>query len=146
MTEIAFFRHERVDRAIRMGLEIDNHTVLHDFQSGDDDDDPSLLWYVDVIIQGDGLPRDPDGARDWLRDHGGKIQDHLRAMANEMSTGIEWDVNPFRRQGELEPGCSFLINVSALRRVAAREFSKKLLELADQWDDHLEKLSAFSEV
>ena len=48
MSKITLYQQERKDGGLRMGLECDGETLLHNFQEGSPDYDPVLLWCINI--------------------------------------------------------------------------------------------------
>ena len=61
MSNIVLFRQARVNGGVHMGLEVDGAGWDY-YDSGSDDHDPALLWYVDLRAEGQNLPDSPEGA------------------------------------------------------------------------------------
>jgi hypothetical protein len=93
-----------------------------------------LEQYVDVEFDGDTLPADPEEARHWLVRRAGAVATALRAVADELSLGIDVGSWPVKRSiGELPRGVRATISCSAVRRSDCRQIAERLLELASQW-------------
>jgi hypothetical protein len=140
MPTITFFRQARRDGGIRTGIDIDDHTVLSRFETGTRDDDPTLLWYVDVRCEGTRLPRDVEAARQWLLRHDDSIRQTLDALARQVPDGLdpsEWPLRTTKRLG----GASVTIACSAVRRVEAREMAAILRDVAEHWTQRLDALT-----
>lgn len=144
MAELTFFRQKRFDGGIRTGIEIDGHTVFENFMPGGPDDDPSLLWYIDVKCFGDGLPTEPEEVRRWFMDNGEALKEQLLLIANtSLSVGFDTELRPFQRNLCLKDISSKMI-VTAIRRITAREISSELQDLCNNWHkllNDMEKLS-----
>jgi hypothetical protein len=141
MPTITFFRQARRDGGVRTGIDIDDHTVLSRFEPGRRDEDPALLWYVDVRCTGPRLPRDVDAARQWLIRHGPQIREALDALADQVPEGLdpsEWPLQTTKRLS----GATITVACSAVRRLEAREMATIVQDIADHWRERLETLSA----
>jgi len=145
MAKITFYRQARQDGGIRTGVDVDDATALERFEAGSTYDDPALLWYVDVRCQGKSLPNQAEGARKWLISNGALIRQSLKALADEVSTGMDSDVWPLRRPVLHAPrGARIELACSATRRVDGREIAAVLRDIAVRWDRRLKNLRSDS--
>jgi len=145
MASVTFFRQQRVDGGIRTGIDYEGCTLLESFAQGSDEDDPALLWFVDVKLEGPVIPsRSPNHLRQWLIDLAAKLQPHLDAVAEELSAGVdgEW---PVQRSFSM-PAEDLLLTVSAtgIRRLQARQIGEKVREVSQRWPELLEALQPLS--
>lgn len=144
MPELSLFRQGRADGGVRSGLMIDGISALQRFEAGDREDDPALLWYVDVVVEGKSLPRDPDLAREWFLRHREVLQEALSATADKFRGGFDKDQGPSQvpisTLSRSVKGAKGWIIVFAVRRKSALEISKQLGELARDWDEVLQEL------
>jgi hypothetical protein len=139
--QITFYRQERLDGAIRTGLDCDGSTVLESFEPGSPDWDSALLWFVDVRFVGDALPSgSAESVRVWLSNLDAAIACELHRVADEISVGIdkEWPVKRTLALG-LE-GIEAEVAGSCTNRMTGREFATKLRDIADRWVDLLANL------
>lgn len=119
---ITFFRQMRVDGGVRTGLMMRGDTVAQRFDEGSEDEDPSLIWSVDLRCDGDALPDTAVGAKAWLLEHQALIQAGFREFADDLQAGsdptgaykLEWG----RFRGVPE-GVEMRIFCGAMRRVDA---------------------------
>lgn len=134
MEKLAFYRQARADGGVRTGVDLNDTPLLHDFQKGTDDRDPTILWYVDVEFEGDALPRDAEEARQWLLRRSRSIANSLLAAADEISAGIDVGSWPVKQSMVYLPrGVLGTVGFSAIRRVDCRQIAERLRELANQW-------------
>ncbi len=139
MPTIAFYCQKRFDGGIRTGIGIDDKTLLHHFDAGDEARDPALLWFVDVRCTADRLPIDADRARQWLSDHAEPIGEALCLAAERLALGSDGD-QPVRQTISLARGVKGEIVASAVRRLGPGEFAAALREVALTWRDLLNRL------
>jgi len=146
MSKLTFFHQIRVDGGVRTGIEIDDTRALESFQTERDEFDPVLLWYVDIICDGDNVPREPEAARQWFLDNERFFVDLLLVpAADELEIGFDPEVRPFRRTRDAGPGgCRIVIIVSAMRRVHAREIAGEIRGVAESWRGLLTHLDRYS--
>jgi hypothetical protein len=146
MPTLTFFRQARRDGGIRTGIDVDDRTVLSRFEPGRRDEDPALLWYVDVRCTGPRLPRDIDAARQWLTRHAIQVRqalealEALEALAAQAPEGLdpsEWPVQTTQRI----PGATITVAASAVRRPEARGMAATLRDIADHWRQHVDALT-----
>jgi len=144
MTELTFFRQKRFDGGIRTGIEIDGHAVFENYSPGEPDDDPSLLWYIDLRSVGDSLPSDPEDVRQWFIDNGETLRQQLLLIANtNLSIGFDTELRPFQKTLCLKDVSGKII-VTAIRRITARDIASELKDLCNNWEtllNNMEKLS-----
>lgn len=141
MPTLSFYRQQRADGGVRTGLEIDGDTVLHRFQGGKGEDDPALLWFIDIRCQGPRLPKNPEQARQWFLDYGEMIRAGLRELAEELRAGIDADAWPVRRQLPRMPsGVRVTLSCAAARRFEGLRVAVILHELAGNWQSQIQSL------
>lgn len=129
-----FYRQARADGGVRTGVDGDDTPLLHEFQRGTDELDPIILWYVDVEFEGDALPANAEEARRWLVRRASAIAKSLRAVAGELSAGIDVGSWPVKRSlPDLPQGVQAVVTCSAIRRIDCRQIAERLLELARHW-------------
>jgi hypothetical protein len=140
MPTLTFFRQARRDGGIRTGIDIEARTVLSRFEPGRRDEDPALLWYVDVRCTAPRLPPDVDAAPQWLTRHEPHIRQDLDALASQAPEGVdpsEWPLQVTKRI----PGATITVAASVVRRPEAREMAAILRDIADHWRQHLDALT-----
>src|SRR4051794_13461226 len=96
MGKLSFYRQARQDGGIRTAVELNEETVFHSFKKGAKEEDPALLWWVDLRCEGPGLPKDAAGARRWLITHAGLIKDGFGRLAEKLHAGLDVDIYPFQ--------------------------------------------------
>ena len=146
-TRFNLYRQKRQDGGVRTGLECDDGSILQSFQPVDGEDDPALLWYVDLRGQ---IAADLDASqvRDWLRSHGATFQSGLQHLAERFSAGIDLNAFdwPFRERLPIDvPDATIDVVFSAIRRLDALEIGDNLNALADNWDEMLVQLQPIFE-
>lgn len=143
MAQLRFYRQVRYDGGIRTGIGVDEQPIWHDFQAGSEDSDPAILWYVDVIVEGNKLPNDPEESRGWLLAQATPLTNALRAAAERLEIGLDDSADwPYRvRLNGLPRGVQGEIRVSAVRGLPEGELAQGLSDLADRWEAILERLS-----
>lgn len=147
MPNLTFYRQKRSDGGVRTGIQIDNDTVFSHFEEVDEEYDPTLLWYVDLRCQGQGLPDDPEAARQWLLDHEEIIEQGFERYAQEIRTGFDPDLYPLEwgHFDNLPEGVQARIVCSAIRRIDALNFSEVLRDIGAHWRDRIEDLARYAE-
>ena len=147
MKQLIFYRQCRRDRAIRMGIALDNDTTLlgaliDGVESREDDPFAHVLeWYIDIRCFGSRLPIEAEPARAWFSRHAESLRNGLRRFAKEASSG--WDpVWPTRwdRFEALPRGVRVELVCSATRRDVAIDMPKRLIDFADHFEDYLRLL------
>lgn len=129
VAKLVFFRQARIDGGVRTGVDLDETSLLHDFERGGDDDDPSLIWYIDIEFSGDDLPTRPDAARHWLLERAPQVSAALDQLADDLAAGIDFGSWPVRRTiANGFGGASATISCSAVRRIDCREIADHLIE------------------
>ena len=143
MPELLFFRQERHDGGVRMGLEFDDETIWSSLIEGPAElqDDPlgsALIWYVDLIIRGEQLPSTTEELRAWLLSQTGMIQKGIHRFAEEISAGVD-DSYPMRWNDfpDASPGLQIVAVCSAVRSVTGKRLELLLKDFADHFGDYL---------
>ena len=145
MAKLIFYRQKRYDGGMRTGIELDGQPIAEQFEPGEGERDPALVWFLDLRCEGEGVPEDEDEARQWLLGRSSSIRDALRRFAEKLRIGADRDdsVLKWTEFADVPPGVEMAIVGSAIRRVEAREFASVLGEMADHWNLWLHDL--FSE-
>ena len=135
MSQITFFRQARADGGIRTGVELDGNLLLHRLDEGAADDDPGLIWFIDVGFEGEGLPHEAELVRDFLLGRKSETAAALAQFSDEISaTGVDSGAWPLRRRvPDSAGGVSVTLTCSAIRRLEGREIASKLSDLARDW-------------
>lgn len=143
MTKLTFYRQLRADGGVRTGVKLDEVTVLGSFEEGEADPDPALIWFVDLRCRGDGLPADPEDARDWLLDQAGIIREGFAACARDHRDGIDPDIYPlvWDKFPSAPEGVRMEIISTAARHDAARKLADVLNDLGAHWENYVESLA-----
>jgi len=139
MKNLTFFRQKRRDGSVRTGVELDEHRMLESFEAGSPDEDPTLLWWIDVRCAQRTFPLDPEELRAWLLKNATKFEKALKDYAAELGAGI--DINwPVKHLAFQRAGTKVEIACSAMRRGAGREIPTELAELAKHWQSIIAEL------
>ena len=131
MTDVTFYHHERADGATRTGLTVDGSRALERFVPGDEERDPTLRWYVDVTFSSGQPPLTQEAAREWWVDHSAEVRSALEATASRLEVGIDMDFLPWRFEWP-GPNGPARVSVSAMRRYAGVEVSRKISQMAGE--------------
>lgn len=143
MSKLLFYRQARRDGGVRMGVELDGELLLHRFEEGTAESDPSLLWFVDVACLGVRLGFDSEALRDWLLANKEAISEAIVAFASDLEVGIDANAWPVRKEfPRAIPRVKLTISCSAVRRVDAREIATHLRQLARNWSRYITGLAA----
>jgi hypothetical protein len=151
MPKLTFYRQKRFDGGIRTGLEWGfefdatsegDATLLERFEPGDEDRDPSLLWFVDIRCDGPGVPRLLEEAPRWflstkpvIDDGLARFADHLRRVGSDLDDyPLEWSEFPNADDVERKIVCS------ANRRIECRELAEILDDVRDHWSEWIEEM------
>ena len=136
MSSITFYRQARFDGGVRTGVEVDDDTVLARFDAGKSEDDPILLWFVDVRCTGRNLPKNAAGACAWLIDNASVIRNGLKELAVAVAIGADSNTWPILHVVPHSPaGSKVVIAFSAANRLAVRDLPKILRDIAKRWSD-----------
>jgi hypothetical protein len=142
MPKLTRYFQKRYDEGFRTGVELDDDRIVEKFREGKGPRDPALLWYVDWIAEGRGVPADPTLALQWLIDQKPVVTQgfeafatHLRAGADPDIFALEWhDFDGRPRDVTMRISCS------ATRRVDARRMAEVLDKIAKNWTRDLREL------
>jgi hypothetical protein len=140
MPTLSFYRQSRRDGGIRTGVDLDDETILSQFDGGSDD--PALTWYVDVRFEGTRLPADAELARQWLIRQTPVVRRELLAIARDIPAGVDPNDRPLLREIALRGAITMTIACFAVRRGEAKKLAAIVTEIALHWDSWLESLPA----
>ena len=119
---------------MRTGISVDGITELQRFEPSVADDDPALLWFIDIRCEGAQIPTDPEEARRWLLANSAWLSAGLDDTAEHLAVGVDSDVLPFQRTIRQSPkGIKAQVVGSAIRRIDAREISKHIRAIRRNW-------------
>jgi hypothetical protein len=137
MSNIVFFRQSRVDGGVRTGIDVDGSS-LEFYESGSDDHDPALLWYVDLRLSGNGLPQSPEDARQWLFDHAAIVDRAFQQLAERLEVGMDADIWPLTLKVEQPaPGVILSAVCSSMRTTSARQIGGAVRDIIGNWRNYL---------
>ncbi|MGH7140594.1 MAG: hypothetical protein ACREHD_33090 [Pirellulales bacterium] len=146
MAKLAFYQQARVDGGMRSGVDRDDTPLLHEFHEGSGEQDPALLWYVDVEFEGDALPNDAEAARRWLVRRAASVAAALGQLADDLALGVDIASRPLKRSIEgLPQDVLGTISCSAVRRMDCRQIAERLRNLAAQWRQIIRRLPQMRE-
>ena len=141
MSTIWYYKNARFDGGIRTGLDVNDDRAFQHFIPGNEPEDASLEWFVDVMCAGEDLPSEPEAARGWMLDHVAAIRDGLEGVAERLSAGIDELSMPFVRSWADENiGAKFRIRCSAIRRLPGLDIAARLHEVAASLESELQSL------
>jgi hypothetical protein len=140
MKTINFYRQARVDGGRRTGVEIDGETVLERFERGNEPEDATLLWFVDIRCSGGNLPDEAEASREWLLSMAPIISNGVRDVAKELRAGIDFSSPISREIPNVGKGLTVQIFCSAIRRLQALQIAKVLDEISAHWTEFLHQL------
>ena len=142
MSKLVFFRQGRVDGGIRTGIDIDGTTFDH-FESGIGEHDPALAWFVDLRLEGNSVPAQPERARQWLLDHKSLVNEAYTAVSRRLQVGMDPDVWPLQCEApNAPPGVHITTVCSSTATTTAREIGATILDIAQHWEDYLDQVPA----
>jgi hypothetical protein len=142
MSKLTFYVQARADGGRRMGIDIDDESVLGRFEPGGGEFDPALLWYVDVRCKGE-LPLEAEQSRGWLLRQSELLKGELKELGRELEVGLDSGLWPLQRKVEnAPPSVEIAIVCSSLHRLASRDFGKILGRLADEFTTMVNSLGS----
>jgi hypothetical protein len=142
VSKICFYRQKRRDGGLHTGVLIEGGTAL-ELDEGIDwkDQDPVLVWWVDVRCEGKKLPLRPEPARQWLLDHTEVIQKAFETLAQVLEVGLDQNTWPLLWPVPIAPrGTKMVIGCCALYRSDGLLFKEILTDLAAHWREWIKKL------
>ena len=140
MPSIIFYRQARVDGGAHTGIDV-NGDSLEYFESGTGDHDPALVWYVDLRLEGDDLPDNPEEVSQWLLDHELLVNSTYRQLAERLEVGVDPDVWPLQVASTQAPaGIGVVAVCSCMRRILARQMGKTVTDIEEHWKEYLDRL------
>jgi hypothetical protein len=141
VANVTFFRQGRYDGGIRTGVETDGVLVWHRFEKGTGEEDPALLWYVDLRCEGDDLPSEREQAREWLMHQAPVIKSALNALAEKLRAGYDDELWPYLFPvPDSPPGTSMKIVCSTTRGLEPGDLAKTLKRIGSNWRPILRQL------
>ena len=143
MPKLTFYRQKRVDGGIRTGVELDGETILEEFEAGEGERDPALLWYVDLRCDGSGVPNDADEAARWLLLKAPVIEEGFSRFANQLRrVGADVDAYPLLWSEFPDPGegVAMKIACSTTRLTDARGIAEILDDVRSHWSERIEAM------
>ena len=147
MDHLTFYRQARVDGGVRTGIDVNGQSLLEAFQSGGDQHDPALLWYVDVRFQGEHFPTNSDAVSDWLIQRSKTVRKGLNEAAEELAIGFDSELKPYERIiSEPSDDAQIRVVVSAIRRIEGRDIAPELREISANWETILQQLAPLANV
>ena len=142
MSKLVFFRQGRVDGGIRTGIDIDGTTIDH-FESGMGENDPALAWFIDLRLEGDGVPTQPEQARQWLLDHKTLVKEAYVAFGKKLQVGMDPDVWPLQCEAPNAPPDVHMTTVcSSTGTIPARNIGTTVQDIAEHWETYLDQVPA----
>ena len=143
MSEVTFYHTEREDNGRRTGLAVNGFTAdgMETVVPGQDDDfDPAIRWYVDVLCPVDDPPRNPMSLAIWFKVNGERIRVVLEEAAERFRAGIDQVGSPMSFEKDSADG-PIRVSVSAQRRYDARHVGEGIQKLLDtDWKEFVEKV------
>jgi hypothetical protein len=144
MPKITFYRQKRRDGGLHTGLLVNGGNAWEHFEAGAEEDDPVLLWFIDIRAEGRPVPEDPEQARDWLMRHARLISQGMRNLARELRAGMDFNALPLKHEIPGAPeGTHLRIVCSAMRRFDSLQIGRLLTQFAREWQTDLRKLRPF---
>jgi hypothetical protein len=144
MAELIFYRQVRRDGEVHTGLTINGITAL-ELEEGIkpvEDQDPILLWWVDLRCEGKKLPNQVEEARQWLLGHGPFISEAFEALADELRVGMDYNSHPLLWRVPNPPrGVRMAIVCEAMYRSDALAIAKLIRGVGAHWQEWLRKLA-----
>lgn len=147
MASLTFYRQQRVDGGVRTGIDADGIILADDFQEGDQEHDPALLWYIDLRCEGGSLPTEVEPALEWFRANAEGFAEILETVADHLAAGIDAEALPYRQPFPNRlPGVALEVAIYAMRRVAARNVAQELRHMSGHWAELLNAVSVSTRV
>ena len=143
---LVLYRQARVDGGIRTGISIDGLDILETYQMGRAEEDPALLWFVDVRAVGKDLPTDPIKIRDWFLSMAPTLEAAFNELADRVEVGFDCDVMPLQWQVPHAPvGVRIVIVSSVIHRLMGREMAAILRDIGKRWEEIVRSLELIPE-
>lgn len=141
MPKINYYRQQRRDGGVHSGLLLNGGNVWDTFEPGDNEDDPVLLWFIDLRADGPQLPKEAGQIGPWLLRHARNFNRGLRELARDLRAGLDFNTLPLRYEVPGAPqGVRLQIVCSAMRRGDSLQMARLLRQFAKRWQADLTAL------
>ena len=142
MPKISFYRQKRRDGGLHTGVVVNGYTALEQEEGvAWEDQDPILLWWVDLRCEGKKLPAGSEEARQWLLEQTPRIRSGFEKLGDELRVGLDYNTWPLLWPVPKAPrGVRMIIACSALYRSDALGMAGVMADIAAHWREWLEKL------
>jgi len=141
MSTIWYYKNVRYDGGIRTGLDVNDERAFQSFVPGEEAEDASLEWFVDVMCVSEILPSEHEAARRWMLEDVSAICDGLEGVAERLSVGLDELSMPFVRSwSDSSSGVNFRIRCSAIRRLPGLDIAARIREVAKGLESELRSL------
>jgi hypothetical protein len=140
MPKLTYYQQQRADGGVRTAIFTEHETLLHHFEEGSDDTDPTLLWFVELRCEGRRLPAEPEPARQWFLDHAELMRNGLKALAERLEVGMDADWPLLWPMPAAPRGVRVTIAISVARRSVGLKAASILADVADHFEANLRKL------
>jgi hypothetical protein len=145
MERLLFFKQVSNDGGVQWGIQVDDDAVWMHYDAGSGVD-PGLLWYVVVEFTGEL----PNGNADVVRALFCKYAETAKEVLTEVIEALRvergllvWPESS--REFDVEPRLKLRAKCSAIRRIYGMDLVKPLVQLRDNWNEHLDKLELHEE-
>lgn len=142
MHKLTCYQQQRQDGGVRIAVTVDDATVFHKFEPGDEENsDPALEWFVDVRFFGKQLPTEPEDARQWLLDQEPQVRQGLTGLAEKLQAGLDVEGWPLEyKVPTTVRGLKITIVCSAIHRVTCLDIASILTRIRDEWKQTIQSL------
>lgn len=135
MDTISFFHNEREDNGKRTGVSVNGERALERYVPGDEDRNPGLRWYFDIVYPTNSPPATQESAMNWFAEHVDSIKSSLEFAANKLENGIDADQIPWSFERQTADG-PVRVTVSAMRRYDALNIANRIRQfMKGEWQE-----------
>jgi hypothetical protein len=137
-------RCARVDGAFVTSIELNHRDYAEVVEPGPGDEDPVMLWHVDLRCQSDALPGSLEEARAWLLQQAAAVRDGVTRFLDLLRGDLDAEFFYVRWGGfpKAPAGARLSLWFFGKGRERSAELVPILEDFRDRWEERLRALGA----
>ena len=144
MATVTVYRQERVDGGVRTGVDVGDEPVLMEFRAGPGQEDPAILWFIDVRLEGQDISPVPSDVRSFVALSLESIKSAVATAADKLAVGLDASWWPFRHESQTAQG-TVVVVCNAMTRETGQNIAQHLRTFAAEFEAALPTIPALSE-